>query len=332
MASGSGIGMMEGAFFVGRREILQFFNDLLQLNLAKVEETHSGAVACQVCDILYGVPMQKVKWPAAGRALAYGDMEKNYKVLQSCFVRNKIDKHIPVEALMRGKYQDNLEFMQWLKRFYEVNQHAAKEGYDPVARRAARGGKAGARRPASKVKPAAASKAAKGGAAAGAAKGAAGPAAATGRAPKAAARPAARRSEKENRPRRPAGKAAKGGARGGAGARGAGAAGSGSGGAGGAEVAALKARVAELEKSTAAYQAEQEGTRRECDFYFGKLREVEIMLENYDGPDATMADKIKAVLYATEEGFEAAADDEADAAAAPQIEAGREEAPAPVEA
>ncbi len=55
------------------------------------QESHSGAVACQVCDILYGVPMQKVKWPSNGRALAYGDMEKNYKVLQSCFVRNKID-------------------------------------------------------------------------------------------------------------------------------------------------------------------------------------------------------------------------------------------------
>lgn len=36
------------------------------------------------------------------------------KVLQSAFDRLHIDKHIDVQRLIRGKYMDNLEFMQVL--------------------------------------------------------------------------------------------------------------------------------------------------------------------------------------------------------------------------
>jgi hypothetical protein len=43
-------------------------------------------------------------------------------------------QHIEVEKLCRAKYQDNLEFMQWLKSFFDKNYSGAP--YDPVARRA----------------------------------------------------------------------------------------------------------------------------------------------------------------------------------------------------
>jgi microtubule-associated protein, RP/EB family len=43
-------------------------------------------------------------------------------------------QNIEVNKLIRGKYQDNLEFMQWFKRFHELNASAAE--YDPVAQRA----------------------------------------------------------------------------------------------------------------------------------------------------------------------------------------------------
>ena len=49
----SNIGMMDGAFFVGRKEIMDWINETLSLNLSKVEETASGAVACQLLDIMY---------------------------------------------------------------------------------------------------------------------------------------------------------------------------------------------------------------------------------------------------------------------------------------
>jgi RP/EB family microtubule-associated protein len=53
--------MMDGAFFVGRKEIMDWVNSTLDLNLAKIEDTASGAAACQLLDIMYPgqVPMHK---------------------------------------------------------------------------------------------------------------------------------------------------------------------------------------------------------------------------------------------------------------------------------
>jgi RP/EB family microtubule-associated protein len=92
-------------------------------------------VACQLLDRIYPgkVPLSKVNWDAK---LDY-EFLANYKVLQNAFTKLKIDKQLPVERLVRAKYQDNLEFMQWFKRFYELNNPALD--YDPVAARA--GGK-----------------------------------------------------------------------------------------------------------------------------------------------------------------------------------------------
>jgi len=109
-ATDAAIGMMDAAYFCGRREILIYFNDLLQLNLAKIEETASGAVACQVMDYLFpgSIPMHRVDWGAK----ASHEYVKNYKLLQAAFTKNNIQKHIDVDKLIRAKYQDNLEFCQ----------------------------------------------------------------------------------------------------------------------------------------------------------------------------------------------------------------------------
>ena len=78
--SGDNIGMMEGAFFVGRGEILSWLNELLSLQLTKVEQCATGAVYCQIIDAIYpgSFPLSKVKWNAKH------DYEyvENYKVLQ----------------------------------------------------------------------------------------------------------------------------------------------------------------------------------------------------------------------------------------------------------
>ena len=42
---------------------------------------------------------------------------------------------IPVERLVKGKFQDNFEFVQWFKRFFDANYQG--QDYDPLA---ARGG------------------------------------------------------------------------------------------------------------------------------------------------------------------------------------------------
>jgi microtubule-associated protein, RP/EB family len=123
------IAMMDGTYFVGRKEILDWVNGVCQTSLTKVEQTCTGAVACMILDAIYPgkVPMAKVDWSAK---VDY-EYVQNYKVLQKCFTTMKIDRHIEVDRLIRGKYQDNLEFMQWFKRFYELNASGAP--YDAIA-------------------------------------------------------------------------------------------------------------------------------------------------------------------------------------------------------
>lgn len=125
------IGMMDPAYFLGRREILEWINTVCQLNLSKVEQTCTGAVACQLLDAIYPgkVPMSKVDWTARDQY----QYVNNYKVLQNCFGKMHIDKPIHVDKLIRGRSQDNLEFMQWFKAFYDLN--AGDADYDAVARR-----------------------------------------------------------------------------------------------------------------------------------------------------------------------------------------------------
>ena len=71
----------------------------------------------------------KVKW---GAKFDYEYVE-NYKVLQSAFDKNGIKKHIDVDKLVKAKYQDNLEFCQWIKRYFDLNYSG--EPYNAVERR-----------------------------------------------------------------------------------------------------------------------------------------------------------------------------------------------------
>jgi RP/EB family microtubule-associated protein len=97
-----------------------------------VEETASGAVACQILDILHpgAVPMHKVNWSAKQSF----EFVANYKILQTCFTKLGIDRHVDVDRLISGKYMDNLEFMQWYKAFFE-RQVSDLGDYDAYAQR-----------------------------------------------------------------------------------------------------------------------------------------------------------------------------------------------------
>ena len=62
------------------------------------------------------------------------------RVLHVCFVRggNQRDllspQIVPVEKLVKGKFQDNFEFVQWFKKFFDANYTDAPD-YDPIAAR-----------------------------------------------------------------------------------------------------------------------------------------------------------------------------------------------------
>lgn len=46
-----------------------------------------------------------------------------------------------------------------------------------------------------------------------------------------------------------------------------------------------------------------EGLEKERDFYFGKLRDIEVMCQESESENNPIIQKILDVLYATEEGF-----------------------------
>ena len=227
--------MMEGAFFVGRGELLAWINDLLKLNLTKIEQMASGAVYIQLMDTVYptSVPMGKVNWMAKHEH----EFVNNYKILQQIFDRNSVTKHIEVEKLIKGKYQDNLEFTQWMKRFVDLNGRGGE--YNAIERR--RGAKtpwdSGDRKAMPAAKP---------------------------------RNPPPKPAPRVTKPAAPAGREDSG------------------------KVSELTAQVTELTMAT-------DTLEKERDFYFGKLRAIELFCESYSDSEHPIIQQLLKVLYATDD-------------------------------
>lgn len=113
-----------------RTELLNWLNGLLHLNYRKIEECGTGAAYCQIMDSIYeDIPMHRVKF----NATAEYEFQTNYKILQSCLTKHNIEKPVYVEKLIRCRFQDNLEFLQWLKKYWVQNKDESP--YDSESRR-----------------------------------------------------------------------------------------------------------------------------------------------------------------------------------------------------
>ncbi|XP_029705696.1 microtubule-associated protein RP/EB family member 1 isoform X1 [Takifugu rubripes] len=116
---------------LSRHDMLAWVNDSLQLTYTKIEQMCSGTAYCQFMDMLFPgcIMMKKVKF----NAKLEHEYIHNFKVLQSSFKKMDVDKIVPVERLVKGKFQDNFEFLQWFKKFFSANYDG--KDYDPVLTR-----------------------------------------------------------------------------------------------------------------------------------------------------------------------------------------------------
>jgi len=245
-------GIMEGAFFVPRTELLSWVNEFLQLNLTKIEQVGTGAVFCQIMDAITnnGVPMNKIRWKARSEY----EYVENYKVLQQSFDKMQIKKYIEVEKLIKLKYQDNLEFLQWMKRYFDL--HHPQGEYDAVGRRggqsllgAEKGGavaSTGAKmKPKTTVVAPITQKAA------------------TGSAKKATTTATSKVAA--------------------------------------SKVGASSEGTEELRKQLEEAKSTNEVLERERDFYFGKLRDIEVLMQNNADQENEVVQTVQRILYATED-------------------------------
>lgn len=269
----SSIGLQHPAFAVSKVTLLQWIEDTFQLKYAKVEEVASGAFYCQVLDYLYPgqMRMNLVNWNSK---LDY-DWISNFKLVQGLMSKNNISKPVPIDKLVKAKYQDNLEFLQWFKHFYECRAPSVEgQEYDAPARRALAksGGPKGMAAPKKT-----------GGAVAAPARVAAPVKVA---APKAEAKEMKSPKPAEAKaPQNTKSAEKKSVAVGDDG-----------------ELSELAAKIQELQATT-------DGLEQERDFYYGKLREVEILCQDED-TNAFSKDKVLAILYKTEDGAAPAEEDE----------------------
>jgi RP/EB family microtubule-associated protein len=127
----SSAGIMNPNFFVSKRVLLNWLEEFFAIRYSKVEEAATGAIHCQILDAIFPgkVPLHKVNFNATQEY----QYVQNFKILQNLFNKENITKHIPVEKLVKAKYQDNLEMLQWMKHFFETRYTG--QAYEGKARR-----------------------------------------------------------------------------------------------------------------------------------------------------------------------------------------------------
>ncbi|KAG7283022.1 hypothetical protein CRUP_012915 [Coryphaenoides rupestris] len=235
---------------MSRHDMLAWVNESLQLTYTKIEQLCSGAAYCQFMDILFPgcLLLKKVKFSAR---LEHESIH-NFKVLQAAFKKMNVDKIIAVERLVKGKFQDNFEFVQWFKKFFDAN-FDGKE-YDPLQSRQAHDSTPSPNPGPMRTSPPV---------------------------PKTVPTPP-RQISTVTPPRRSTPLARNGG----------------------------EAELVELNQQLLDLKVTVDGLEKEREFYFGKLRDIEVICQEHESDNSTMINKVMDVLYATEDGFAPPEDEE----------------------
>jgi len=124
---------------LGNAALVKWVNEFLELEtpMKKVDELSNAICYAQLLDALFPgkVPVSKINFSAKNEY----DLINNWKVIQGVFTAQGISKPIDVAKLVKGKTQDNLEFCQWFKSYFD--SHHDGSPYPAREKRAALGKK-----------------------------------------------------------------------------------------------------------------------------------------------------------------------------------------------
>lgn len=104
---------------LSRHDMLNWVNSCLQAEYKKIEELCNGAAYAQLMDLLFpgSTQLKKIKF----RTNLEHEYIQNFKIVQAAFKKVSCDKEIPVNRLVKARFQDNFEFLQWFKKFFDAN-------------------------------------------------------------------------------------------------------------------------------------------------------------------------------------------------------------------
>lgn len=113
---------------LSRFGILACVKDSLHIPFRKIEQLCSGAAYCQLMNMLFSgcVNLREDEFQTN---LEY-EYIQNLKLLQASFQKVGVDKDIPVDRLIKGLFQDNPQFAQLFKQFFDANYNG--KVYNPV--------------------------------------------------------------------------------------------------------------------------------------------------------------------------------------------------------
>lgn len=96
--------------------------------IEKIEDASSGYLYCEIIEKCHpgSINMKKL----SNSVKLYNHIENNYKQLQIAFDKNDIRKKFDMNKLMKGKFQDNLEFIQFLKGYYYKRMPSSNDTID----------------------------------------------------------------------------------------------------------------------------------------------------------------------------------------------------------
>lgn len=97
---------------IGRYELLQWLNRLLEMDYAKIEELQDGVAYVQLLDALYpnAVPLHLVRF----RSNMVSDWEYNFKIFRRVLSLKNIVKELAIRKLTDGVFCEHLELLQWM--------------------------------------------------------------------------------------------------------------------------------------------------------------------------------------------------------------------------